>query len=127
MKVGVGWRQAARGGGRSARGEAHQPTPAVPPAPRPGNALDWALRQVDASLERAETAPPPGARALLDAARGPAGRAAAAGAAAAARGVAAAGGAAVKAALPVGKWALGAGVKAAAALARRAAEKKTKG
>ena len=97
------------------------------PAPRPGNALDWALRKVDASLERAETAPPPGARALLDAARGPAGRAAAAGAAAAARGVAAAGGAAVKAALPVGKWALGASVKAAAALARRAAEKKTKG
>ena len=84
------------------------------------------MRAVDDSLDAAEEAPPPGARAIIEAARGPAGRAAVASVAAAARGAAAVGGAAARAALPAGKWALTQGVKAAAALAKKAVEREGK-
>lgn len=74
------------------------------------------MRRVDGALDAAEADPPPGAKVVLDAARSPAGAAAAGAAAAAARGAVALGGTALKAAIPVGKWALGATAKAAVGL-----------
>lgn len=37
--------------------------------------MQWAVRRMDAGLDTAETNPPPGAKALINAARGPAGAA----------------------------------------------------
>jgi hypothetical protein len=74
------------------------------------------LRRVDGALDAAEAAPPPGAKAVLDAARGPAGAAVGGVASAAARGAFAVGGSALKAALPVGKTVLAAGLRAAVGL-----------
>ncbi len=74
------------------------------------------MRRVDGALDAAEAAPPPGAKAVLDAARGPAGAAVGGVASAAARGAFAVGGSALKAALPVGKTVLAAGLRAAVGL-----------
>ena len=96
------------------------PDPADPAAPFTGSAVEWALRRVDGALDAAEADPPPGAKAVLDAARGPAGSAVGAAvggvASAAARGAVAVGGTALKAALPVGKTVLAAGFRAAVGL-----------
>lgn len=40
-----------------------------------GNAVEWAVRRLDASLDEAELDPPPGAKAIIDVARGPVGSA----------------------------------------------------
>lgn len=50
-----------------------------------GNAMEWAVRRLDAGLVKAENDPPPAARALINAARGPAGEATVKGVTAAAR------------------------------------------
>ena len=50
-----------------------------------GNAVEWAVRRLDAGLVKAEHDPPPAARALINAARGPAGEATVKGVTAAAR------------------------------------------
>ena len=50
-----------------------------------GNAVQWAVRRVDAGLVNAENDPPPAAKALISVARGPAGAATVKGVTAAAR------------------------------------------
>ena len=50
-----------------------------------GNAVQWAVRRLDADLDSAENDPPPAAKALINAARGPAGAATVKGATTAAR------------------------------------------
>ena len=50
-----------------------------------GNALQWMMRRVDASLDEAEHDPPAAAKAIIDVARGPVGTATAQGVTAAAR------------------------------------------
>ncbi len=50
-----------------------------------GNAVQWAVRRVDAGLVNAENDPPPAAKALINVARGPAGAATMKGVTAAAR------------------------------------------
>ena len=50
-----------------------------------GNAVQWAVRRLDAGLVDAENDPPPAAKALISAARGPAGAATVKGVTAAAR------------------------------------------
>lgn len=50
-----------------------------------GNAVEWAVRRLDASLDEAELEPPPGAKAIIDVARGPVGSATVQGVTAAAR------------------------------------------
>jgi hypothetical protein len=50
-----------------------------------GNAVEWAVRRLDASLDEAELAPPPGAKAIINVARGPVGSATVQGVTAAAR------------------------------------------
>ena len=47
--------------------------------------MQWAVRRLDAGLDDAENDPPPGAKALINAARGPAGTATLQGVTAAAR------------------------------------------
>ncbi|KAK9837130.1 hypothetical protein WJX81_005014 [Elliptochloris bilobata] len=81
--------------------------------PFAGGAVEWAVRRVDASLDEAEDAPPAAAKALWAVARGPVGSATARGVTAAALVTVKAGTTALKAAAPVGKWALKQGVKAA--------------
>lgn len=82
--------------------------------PFEGNAVEWALRKVDQSLDQVEENPPAYAKAIYDISTGPVGTAAAAGAAAAARISVEVGSQALKAAAPVGKWVLREGFKAAA-------------
>ncbi|KAK9907660.1 hypothetical protein WJX75_007770 [Coccomyxa subellipsoidea] len=74
--------------------------------PFTGNAVEWAVRRLDASLDEAELDPPPGAKAIIDVARGPFGTATVQGVTAAAR-------VTVKAAAPVGKWVVQQSFKAA--------------
>ena len=50
-----------------------------------GNAVEWAVRRLDASLDEAELDPPPGAKAIIDVVRGPVGSATVQGVTAAAR------------------------------------------
>ena len=47
--------------------------------------MEWAVRRLDASLDEAELDPPPGAKAIIDVARGPVGTATVQGVTAAAR------------------------------------------
>jgi hypothetical protein len=82
--------------------------------PFEGNAVQWVLRKVDASLDQVEENPPAYAKAIYDISTGPVGEAAAKGAAVAARISVEVGAQAIKAAAPVGKWVLREGFKAAA-------------
>ncbi|CAL8462938.1 g2472 [Coccomyxa elongata] len=81
--------------------------------PFTGNAVEWAVRRLDASLDEAELDPPPGAKAVIDVARGPVGSATVQGVTAAARVTVQVGTTALKAAAPVGKWVVQQGFKAA--------------
>ncbi|KAK9806798.1 hypothetical protein WJX72_003059 [[Myrmecia] bisecta] len=78
-----------------------------------GSAVEWALRQVDARLDEAAGNPPAPAVAIWNAARGPVGTATAKGVGTAAKVTVKVGAEALKAAAPVGKWAMQQGVKAA--------------
>eukprot|EP00884_Botryococcus_braunii_P012562 jgi/Botrbrau1/21306/Bobra.0184s0017.1 len=98
--------------------------------PFSGNAVEWALRRIDRSLDEAEANPPLPAKVMWDVARGPVGAAAAKGATVAARTTVKVGGEALKAAAPVGKWALEQGFRAAVGLVTysiQSAQKKDKG
>lgn len=68
--------------------------------------MEWALRKADASLDEIEDNPPAYARALYDISTGPVGTAASKGVATVARVTVQVGSEAIKAAAPVGKWAL---------------------
>ncbi|KAK9907659.1 hypothetical protein WJX75_007770 [Coccomyxa subellipsoidea] len=81
--------------------------------PFTGNAVEWAVRRLDASLDEAELDPPPGAKAIIDVARGPFGTATVQGVTAAARVTVKVGTTALKAAAPVGKWVVQQSFKAA--------------
>lgn len=81
-----------------------------------GNALEWALRKVDASLDEIEHNPPAYQKAIYDFTKSPAGVAAAKGVKTAANVTVTATVEAAKIAAPVGKWALAEGFKAAVGL-----------
>jgi len=87
------------------------------PAPRPSggadNALVWALEKVDRQLDRIEQDPPALLKASYSVANGPVGTATGRGVQAAAKLTMAATTQAVKAAAPVGAWALKEGFKVA--------------
>ncbi|GBF90223.1 hypothetical protein Rsub_03356 [Raphidocelis subcapitata] len=92
------------------------PPAALPPArtePQAGNAIVWALRKVDAQLDRIEADPPALLQASYKVANSPVGAVTGRGVQAAARLTMAATSQAVKAAAPIGGWALKEGFKAA--------------
>ncbi|PSC75612.1 ABC transporter substrate-binding [Micractinium conductrix] len=81
--------------------------------PFSGSAVEWVLRKADESLDEIEENPPEYAKVLYDLSTGPVGKAASAGVTTAAKVTVQVGAEALKAAAPVGKWALQQGVKLA--------------
>jgi hypothetical protein len=79
-----------------------------------GNALEWVLQKVDETLDDVEESPPAYATAIYKITTGPVGEAASKGASVAAKLTLQAGTTMVKAAVPVGKWVVAQGFKAAA-------------
>lgn len=79
-----------------------------------GNAIEWVLQKVDDTLDNVEESPPAYATAIYKVTNGPVGEAAAKGASVAAKLTLQAGTTVVKAAVPVGKWVVTQGFKAAA-------------
>merc|ERR1712130_46049 len=82
--------------------------------PFTGNALQWYLRKVDRSLDEGDAQPSAAAKAYYDASQTPAGNQAVKGIGSVAGTAAKVGASAVKAAVPLGKWALMKGLGAAA-------------
>lgn len=78
-----------------------------------GNAVKWALKKADESLDEIEENPPEAVKAIYDISRGPVGSAAGKGVTTVAKLTWQVGTEAVKAATPVGKWALQQGAKLA--------------
>lgn len=102
------------------------PRTVKPVEPFKGNALQWALMRVDEKLSDLEDKPPKPAQLFVEATRSPAGTAAAKGLGAAAQLTAAATAEAVKAAAPIGKWAVKQGLTAAMGLVTAAASSNRK-